>query len=51
MFRVLDILAVKWAAGDFPAECRFLGDTWLLFLKKEEELTTQMFDDTSGSDL
>ena len=36
MFRVLDVLTVKWATGDLPGECRFLLHTQLMFLKKEK---------------
>ena len=35
LFRDLDILAIKWAIGDLPEECRFLLNTQLIFLKKE----------------
>ena len=35
MFRVLDVLTVKWAMGDLPEARRFLLDTELMFLKKE----------------
>ena len=45
MFRVLDVVTVKWATGDLPEECRFLLDTQLIFLKKKKEPTTKMFDD------
>ena len=36
MFSVLDILPVKWAAGDLPEERRFLLGTQLMFLKKRK---------------
>ena len=49
MFRVLDVLTVKRATGDFPEECLFLLDSQLMFLKKEEEPTTKMFDEWIGS--
>ena len=45
MFTVLDVLAVKWATGDLPEECRFLLDTQLIFLKKAKTETTKMLDD------
>ena len=45
LFRVLDILTVKWATGDIPEECRFLLDMELMFLKKEKDPTNKLFDD------
>ena len=45
LFRVLDILTVKWATGDIPEECRFLLDMQLMFLKKEKDPTNKLFDD------
>ena len=42
LFRELDILAIKWATGDLPEECRF---TQLMFLKKEKDPTSMQFDD------
>ena len=45
LFRELDILAIRWATGDLPEECRFLLSTQLMFLKKEEEPTSKRFDD------
>ena len=45
MFRVLDVLTVKWATGDLPEECRFQLNTQLLFFKKEKEPTAKLFDD------
>ena len=50
MFRVLDILPVKWATGDFPDECLFLFDTQIMFWKTGQAPTTQIFLDTSGGD-
>ena len=35
IFRVLDILKVKWATWDLPEVCRFPLNTQLMFLKKE----------------
>ena len=43
--RGLDILTIKWAIGDLPEECRFLLNTQLMFLKKEKDPTTKLFDD------
>ena len=34
MFRVLDILRVKWATWDLPEECRFLLNTQLMFFEE-----------------
>ena len=45
MFRVLDDLTVKCATGDLPEKYRFLVNTQLMFLKKEKEPTTKIFDD------
>ena len=45
IFRLLHTLKVKWATWDLPEECRFLLNTQLMFLKKEKEPTTKMFDD------
>ena len=45
LFGVLDILTVKRATGDLPEECRFLLNTQLMFLKKEKDPTTKLFDD------
>ena len=36
VFRILDILTVKWTTGDVPAECRCLLNTQLMFLKREK---------------
>ena len=44
-FRILDILTVRWATGDFSEECRFLLNTQLMCLKKEKDPATKMFDD------
>ena len=38
-------LTIKWAIGDLPAECRFLRNTQLMFLKKEKDPTSKQFDD------
>ena len=38
-------VAIKWATGDLPEECRFLLNTQLIFLKKEKDPTTKQFDD------
>ena len=43
LFRVLDILMVKWTTGDLPEDCRFLFNTQLMFLKKEKDPTTKIF--------
>ena len=45
LFREHDILAIKWATGDLPEECRFLLHTQLMFLKKEKDPTSKQFDD------
>ena len=45
LFWGLDILTIKWAAGDLPEECRFLLNTQLMFLKKERDPTSKHFDD------
>ena len=45
MFRVPDVPTVKWATGDLPEKSRFLPNTQLMFLKKEKETTTKIFDD------
>ena len=45
MFRGLDVLAIKWATGDLPEECRFLLNTQLMLLKKEKDPTSKQFDD------
>ena len=45
LFRIPDILTVKWATGDLPEECRFLRKTQPVFLKSEKDSTTKMFDD------
>ena len=46
VIRVLDILRVKWATGDFPEECRSLLDTKLMFLTEEEkDFTAKLFDE------
>ena len=45
LFRVLDILTVKWATGDLPEECHFLLNTQLMCLKKEKDPTSKQFDD------
>ena len=45
VLRGLDILTIKWATGDLPEECRFLLNTQLMFLKKENDPTTKQFDD------
>ena len=44
LFRILDILTVKWATRDVLEECRFLLDTQLMFLKSEKDPTTKIFD-------
>ena len=43
--RVLDVPTVKWAVGDLPEECLFFLNKQLMFLKREKEPTTKMFDD------
>ena len=45
LFRGLDILTIKWAAGDLPEECRFLLNTQFMFLKKEKDPTSKQLDD------
>ena len=45
MFRGRDILTNKCALGDLPEDCRFLLNTQLMFLKKEKDPTTKLFDD------
>ena len=45
LFRVLDILTLKWATRHLPEECRFLLNTQLMFLKKEKDPTSRQFDD------
>ena len=44
LFRGLNILAITWAVGDLPEECRFLPNTRLVFLKKENDPTSKQFD-------
>ena len=41
LFRVLDVLTIKWATGDFSEECRFLLSTQMMFLKKEKGPTLE----------
>ena len=43
LFRVLDLLTVKWATGYLPEECQLLLDTHLMLLKKEQNPTTKSF--------
>ena len=45
IFRGLDILTIKWAICDSPNECRFLLNTQVMFLKREKDPTTKLFDD------
>ena len=45
LFRGLDILTIEWAIGDLPEDCRFLLNRELMFLKKEKDPTTKLFDD------
>ena len=45
LFRGLDIFNNKWGIGDLPEEGRFLLNTQLMFLKKEKDPTTKLFDD------
>ena len=45
LFRGRDILTIKWAIGDLPKQCRFFFNTQLMFLKKEKDPTTKLFDD------
>ena len=45
LFRVFDILTIKWATGDLLEECRFLLNTPLMFLKKEKDPNSRQFDD------
>ena len=45
LFWGLDFLTFKWATGNLPEECRFLLNTQLMFLKKEEDPTLKQFDD------
>ena len=40
LFRILDILTVKWATEHVPEERRFLLNAQLMFLKKEKDPTT-----------
>ena len=44
LFRIVDILTVKWATGDILEERRFSLDTQPMFLKKEKDPTTKIFD-------
>ena len=44
-FRVHDILTVKCAFKDIRKTASFFLDTQLMFLKKEEDTTTKLFDD------
>ena len=41
LFRVLEILTVKWTTGDIPEECRILTSMQLMFLRKEKDPITQ----------
>ena len=45
LFRVLDILTVVLATGEFPEDCRFLLNTQLMFLKKPKDSSAKIFDD------
>ena len=45
LFRIFDIIKVKWATRDVPEECRFSLSTQLMFLEKEKDPTTKIFDD------
>ena len=45
IFQGLEILTIKWSICDSLNECRFLLNTQVMFLKKEKDPTTKMFDD------
>ena len=49
-FRCIDILTIKLAIGDLPEECRFLFNTQLIFLKKEQDPTQSSSTMMSGFD-
>ena len=53
MFRVLDMLTVKWATGDLPEECRFFLITQLHVLEERRRTHNKDRCSTlaSGSDL
>ena len=45
LFRGLDVLTIKRTIGDLPEECRLFLNTQLMFMKKEKDPTTKLFDD------
>ena len=45
LFRGLDILTIKLAIGDLPEECLFFLNTQLMFLRKEKDPSTKLFEE------